>query len=367
MSTFTLGLRRLVRSVAAAALAIAVGILCISISGFPAAESAQSLLVGAVGSTQAWGATLNEVVPLVLIGLAWIVAIRAARINIGFQGQMLAGAICATFTGTHVATGVGHVGLAIAVVAAAAGGAVLAGIAAGLAQWRGVPEIISTLLLNFIMVQVVAWLIRGPMMQPGQELPQSSSVDAGAVWPTLLSGTPLHYDILLAVGLAILVAWAFKSTRAGWRVRMTGDNAEAAQHAGIATSRVGIGAMLVSGALSGIAGGSLVLSSLLGNLVEGIDGGFGLVGIAVALLAGNSALACIPAAVLLAGLHQGGALMETTSGVPPTLVGIIQGLVIIAVAVAANIQTGVLSKTWLVLRQSLTNAAGIRAPRGAAE
>lgn len=366
MSDFVLGLRRLMHSVAAAAIAVAAGILCVHISGFPAAESANSLLVGAVGSTQAWGATLNEVVPLLLVGLAWIVAIRAARINVGFQGQMLAGAICATWTGTHL-TGGSHVELVVAVIAAAAGGAFLAGIAAALAQWRGVPEIISTLLLSFIMVQAVAWLIRGPMMQPGQDLPQSSPVDAGAAWPTLLSGTPLHYDILLAVGLAVLVAWAFRSTRAGWRVRMTGDNPEAAQHAGIATARVGLAAMLVSGALSGVAGGSLVLSSLLGNLVDGVDGGFGLVGIAVALLAGNSALACIPAAVLLAGLDQGGALMESTSGVPPTLVGIVQGLVIIGVAVAAHLHTGVFTKTWTALRQSLPGTVRVRAPRGAAE
>jgi simple sugar transport system permease protein len=97
-----MALRQVLTSVLAAAAALAAGIVCIGLSGFPAKASAHTMLVGAVGSTQAWAATLNEVVPLILVALAWIVAIRAGRINIGFQGQMLGGAICATVVGVHL-------------------------------------------------------------------------------------------------------------------------------------------------------------------------------------------------------------------------------------------------------------------------
>ncbi|WP_310962443.1 ABC transporter permease [Nocardioides terrisoli] len=363
MKSASTALRQLLSSVFAAAAALAVGIVCIGLSGFPAKASLRTMLVGAAGSSQAWAATLNEVVPLVLVALAWIVAIRAGRINIGFQGQMLGGAMCATVVGIYLPTGGSHVGLVAAVIASSLGGAVLSGLAAALAHWRGVPEIISTLLMSFMMVQVVAWAIRGPLNEPHQSLPQTSPVRSGARWPTLISETPLHYDILLSIGLACVVAWALRSTTFGWRARMSGDNPEAAQHVGINTSTVGIVAMLLSGGLAGIAGGSLVLSSLLGNLVDGVDGGFGLEGIAVALLAGNSAIACIPAAILLAGVDQGGALTEANLAVPSALVGIVQGLVIVAVAAAANLRTGVIRRTWLTIRDALPNRATVRSAR----
>ncbi len=190
----------------------------------------------------------------------------------------------------------------------------LGGVAAWLWARRGVNDFIATLLLTLIMVQVVSWLANGPMEEPTGTLGQSSPVADSARWPLLLPRTTLRADILLVIVLVVLVAYVLRRTVVGYRLRLTGANPAAACATGTRTRLVGVAALCASAAAAGIAGSSLVIAAPAGNLAPGFSANYGFDGIVVALLARNSPLGCIPAALLLAALRQGGGLLEARGG-----------------------------------------------------
>jgi simple sugar transport system permease protein len=150
-----------------------------------------------------------------------------------------------------------------------------------------------------------------------------------------VAATALSWDLPLVVALAVGVAFLVRNTSFGFNLRATGENEPAARAAGIRTKRITVLALLLSGAFAGLAGSSLILGGEAGNMADNFSAGYGFEGIVVALLARNSALASIPAALVLAALRQGGGLMEARVGVPSALVGITQGVIIIAIAGAA--------------------------------
>lgn len=329
-STIALGI-----SVGAAVIAVLVSMLVIALSGADAARALQALFDGAFGSRAQVAGTLSKMIPLILVGLGWIVAFSARRINIGFEGQILAGGIVAT-TLAILVSGLPapfHLGLAVV------GGALAGGVWAGLAAWlwarRGVNEIISTLMLNFVAIQIVTWLVRGPLQEPTGTFPRSARIVETARWPRLLENTPLAWDLLLAFALVFGISFLLARTTFGFRVRLTGTNEDAARHAGISTVRVTVAALLLSGALAGLAGSSLILGGESASMSDNFSSGFGFEGIVVALLARNAPVGVLPAALLFASLREGGGLMEARVGVSSALVLITQGVVILLVAGAS--------------------------------
>ncbi|MEZ5171195.1 MAG: ABC transporter permease [Acidimicrobiia bacterium] len=319
-------------SVSALVLALALSMLVIALTGNDAGEAARAMWDGAFGNRAQIAGTLSKMIPLLLVALGWIVAYRARRVNIGFEGQILAGGICATTVGLHFAGMPIVIHLPFAVMAGVAGGAIWAGIAAWLWARRGVNEIISTLLLNFIAIEIVSWLVRGPLQEPTKTFPRSGPIEESAQWPSLLDRTSLSWDFVLAIVMVFVVAFVLNRTTFGFRLRFTGANEPAARHAGIATKTVTTIALVVSGALAGLAGSSLILGGESTSMSDNFSANFGFEGIVVALLARNNPIACIPSALLFAFLRQGGGLMEARVGVPSAVVLITQGLVIIFVA-----------------------------------
>jgi ABC-type uncharacterized transport system permease subunit len=319
-------------SLGAAVVALVASFAIIGITGGDPAEGARALYEGAFGSRARIAGTLSKMVPLVLVALGWIVAFSTRRINIGFEGQILAGGVCAVLVGLWVGPVWAPIHLGLGVVAGIAGGAIYAGIAALLWARRSVNEIISTLLLNFVAIQLVSWLIRGPIQETTRTFPRSQPLPASARWPRLLSNTPLNWDILLAAAMVLVVWFVLRRTAFGFHLRLTGANEEAARHAGISTVRMTVMALLVSGALAGLVGGSLTLGGESPSMTDNFSAGYGFAGIVVALLARNVPIATIPAALLFAALRQGGGLMEARVGISSALVLITQGLVILLVA-----------------------------------
>jgi simple sugar transport system permease protein len=322
-------------SLSALALALGLSMAIIELTGTNALDAVEAMWDGAFGSRAQVAGTLSKMIPLLLVALGWIVAYRANKVNIGFEGQILAGGICAATIGIQLTGLPTVVHLPLAVIAGVVGGALWVGIAVWLWAKRGVNEIISTLLLNFVAIEIVSWLVRGPLQESTKTFPRSRPIEPSAQWPELLKNTALSWDLVLALVMVFVIAFMLRRTTFGFSLRFTGANEPAARHGGIATTRVTSFALLMSGGLAGLAGSSIILGGETSSMSDNFSANFGFEGIVVALVARNNPIACIPAALLFAFLRQGGGLMEARVGVPSAIVLITQGLVIVFVAGAA--------------------------------
>ena len=334
-AAFSLGV-----SVVAVLVALAISIGVIAAFGGPPWASLHALWTGAFGGRSQIAGTLNKMIPLLLVALGWIVAFSTKRINIGFEGQILVGGIAAVVVGLKVHAPA-PIPLALGVIAGIGAGGIYAAIPAWLWARRHVNEIISTLMLNFVAIQLVSWLVRGPLQEPTRGFPFTSPVLNAARWPALLHGTDLHWDFAVALAMAFAVQFLLKRTSFGMRLRVTGGNEPAARSAGIRTRAVAVVALVLSGMVAGLAGTSLILAGATGTMTDSFSANYGFDGIVAALLARNSALGAIPAALLLAALRQGGGVMEAQVGTSSALVQITQGLVVVLVA----------GSGWLIYRR----------------
>jgi len=310
------------------AISLLVGMLIVALAGYSVSSTLSALWNGAFVGSQSIDATLETMIPLVLAGLAWIVAFRAGRINVGIEGQILAGGVAATLVGLYIHLPIA-IHLPLTVLAAMLGGALYAAVAAALWAWRHVNEIISTFMLNLIASLFVVYLVTGPLQEPTHQQPISPTILSSARWPAFFGQLGLSWDIALIPVGVILIAWLLRRTTTGFRLRMTGANPEAARHVGISVARVGALAMVSSGAIAGLAASSMLLSVQGGALQEDFSSNFGFDGIAVALLARNSPIGCIPAALLFAALQQGGGLAEAQVGINTSVISMIFGVVVI--------------------------------------
>jgi simple sugar transport system permease protein len=344
--------RPLAASIGVCLVALLLSLLLVAATGNSAGDTADAFLEGAFGDSDAIAATVSIMIPLVLVGLAWIVASSARQLNLGLEGQILAGGIGAAIVGANLEGLSQSVHLPLTVAASAVGGALWAALPALLNVTRHVSVLLSTFLLNFVALLLVSWLIRGPMQNPaGIALLQSEPVDLSAVWPRFGDTTLTWSVILIPLGVALLL-FVQRRTTTGFRLRLVSANESAARHAGVATERMGALALIASGAIAGIAGGTIILDSLSGSMTDGFSAGYGFIGIAVALLARGSALGCVASALLFASLEQGGGLVEARVGVSSALVDITQGFVVVLVAGAA----------WLLLRPLRGRRAAAPAP-----
>lgn len=324
-------LRGLMRALALGGLALLLLVVLLTITGQRTGAALQALFSGAAGSWYAFASvTLVRAIPLALAGLAVSLAFRAGILNIGVEGQLLAGAAAATFTALAAPTlGVAVVPLILLVSAVA--GALWAGIAALLRRKFGVLEVISTIMLNYVALHTVGYLVRGPLQEPTRVFPQSFTIDARAQLPILIPGTRLHLGFAVAIVLAVALWWWLRDRAAGFRLRAVGANARAALSAGrINVERTTMGAFLVSGAIAGVAGAS-ELAGTTYSLYENLSPGYGYTAIAVALLARLNPLSVLVAALLFAALEAGASAMQRDAGVPSVLVQVVEALLILLV------------------------------------
>lgn len=322
-------------SSAVAAVALVIALVLVATTGVSPFVAAEAFADGVAGDQFAIAGTVSKVVPLLLVALAWIVVARTSRYHVGFPGQIIVGGA----TGAAVALQVSlplplHLPLVLA--ASMAGGAAYAAIAAWLWAKRRVNEILSTLLLNLIAVEFIAWLVRGPLQEPSATLPQTAPFPETARWPAVLGNSQLHWDIVLIPVGVITVAYLLYRTDFGFRLRLVGSSEQVARHAGMSPERVGVQAMLLSGALAGLAGGSLLFAAITPGMTDSFGAQVGYQGIAVALLARNSPAGAVAAALLFAALDQGGGVVEATVGVSSAVLTVTQGLVILLVLVSTG-------------------------------
>lgn len=326
---------RMIRSVAAAiagSLLLLVGLL--ALLGYDPAAALRAFWVGSFGSWYAFtSGTLVRATPLMIAGLATAIAFRAGVLNIGVEGQLLMGATFAMpIALANILPSVLTVPAALG--AGVIGGTAWAAIPAFLKRYRGVLEVISTLLLNSVALYFVSWVVRGPLQEHTHTYPQSDLIPVTARLPIVIPDTRLHAGFALACGLVIMAGWIMSRTAPGFILRTVGANPFAAASAGLVNvGAVSFGALLISGGVAGLAGATEVLGVTY-SLHEGISPGYGYTAIAVALLARLDPRAVIPSALLFASLESGAAAMQRDAGVPSVLVRVVEALLIIAVLVA---------------------------------
>ena len=322
--------RQLLPPVAVAAAVVGVIVLVIVAGHHDIAQSFQAFWRGSFGSAYAfWSATLVRATPLTLLGLAVALAFRSGVMNIGAEGQFLAGASAAS---ALALSGIGGtLVLWVAVPAAILAGALWSAIAGWLKRRFGVLEVISTLMLNFVAQYLVSYLVRGPLQEPTHVYPQTETFSTSAHLPLLISGQRLHLGYAIALVLALALWWMFRSTALGFRLRAVGAGPDAAASAGhVVVPRVMFTAFLLSGAIAGLAGG-VEVTGVTYALYEGISPGFGYTAIAVALLARLHPLAVIGTGIFFGALEAGAAAMQRDAGVPFQFVAVVEALVVLGV------------------------------------
>ncbi len=282
--------------------------------------------------------TLVNATPLILGGLSVGLAFRAGLFNIGGQGQIILGAIFAGYAGFawHLPP-VLH--LLVAIVAGIVGGALWGGIAGFLKARTGAHEVISTIMLNWIAFNLLAYLlsVKGFQRPPyGQAI--SNVVDSNARLPHLLgSSVRVHAGLFIALLAALGVWWLLTRSTLGFRLRAVGANQFASRTAGMSVERSYVTVMLLAGALSGLAGVSQILGTN-SAITQDIDAGIGFDAITVALLGRSNPGGTVLAGLLFGALRAGGVQMQSSTGVPIDLVQVIQALIVLFIAAPALIR-----------------------------
>ena len=321
--------------------ALALGAVLVLAMGLARLAGADPLAVlgliakGAFGSKLAALETLNRATPLIFTGLAVAVAFRARLWNIGAEAQLYAGAIVTVLLGTG-ALGAPLVLPVSALAAMVAGALVLLGPVL-LKTRLGVDEVVTTLLLNFVMLLVVSMLLEGPMKDPmGMGWPKSPALIPEARLPRLVSGLRLHWGFGLALIAAGLVWVLERRTTFGFEMRATGANIAAARFAGMPVDAVLLRTALLSGGLAALAGWSEV-AGLKGHLSQDLSPGFGYTGIVVAMLALLNPLAVVPAALFVAAIFVGSDSMSRAAGVPTYIADILLAAALLAMVAALKL------------------------------
>lgn len=289
---------------------------------------------GAAGSQFAIVETLTRATPLIFTGLAVAVAFRARLWNIGAEAQLYVGAVVTVVLGTGALPLPAPVLIPLIMFATMlAGGLVLLGPA--LLKTRfGVDEVVTTLLLNFIVLLFVSMLLDSLLKDPtGLGWPQSRKVVAAAQLPRIITGKRLHYGFALALVSALLVWIVMKKAVLGYEMRAVGHNPQAARLFGIPVDTVLMKTALLSGGLAALAGFSEV-AGLKGNLTLDLSPGFGYSGIVVAMLAMLNPLGVVLAAIFVAGIFVGADTMSRAAGVPSYIANVMVATALLAMVTA---------------------------------
>jgi len=273
------------------------------------------LLRGAFGSRFAIEGSILKTVPLLLTGLSVAIAFRAGVWNIGAEGQFIVGALAAFLAAPF--------GVVASLVAAVLAGAAWASIATLLRLWRGAPEVLTTILLNFTALHLLGWCVNGPLRERAAQYPQTDRVAA-----SLSSIGSLHSGVLLALVAAFALWFYVERTAGGLKLRATGLNPSAAEWAGVNVRATIARSMALSGALAGLAGG-IELLGVTGRLFERFAVGYGYSGIAVALLAQLNPLATILSALFFGALAGGAGELQRSMNVSAAVATLAQATAVL--------------------------------------
>lgn len=288
------------------------------------------IFASTLGDSYGFSETLVKVAPLLLTALAVAVPSRIWLINVGGEGQLYVGALCATWAALNLADWPRGPLLAVMALLGFAGGGAWAAIA-GVLRARGwASETISTLLLNYVAILLVHYVVFGPWRDPeGLNYPQTAPFTDGAILPAW-PGSRVHLGLLL--GLLAVAAFAFVIARTRWglEMRAVGGNVEAAHRLGLPINRYVIVLMIVGGGLAGLAGMTEV-SAIQGRLRPSLSPGYGYTGFLISWMAGGHPVGIVVAAFVLAVITAGGDILQMTQALPGSVVNILMAVLLFVV------------------------------------
>jgi simple sugar transport system permease protein len=331
----------------AVVLALLLGGVMIALMDADPITAYRALWEGAFGSKNTVADTLVKATPLLLVGIGICISFRGGVVNIGGEGQMIAGGLVAVAIGLKYKEADPTTVIITCLVASFAAGAIWGGIAGVLKAYFNVNEILSTIMLNQVAVQMMNYLLNGPLLDPAEvgtnHIPKTARILAELQLPRLTIGlfdgaeifarTRLHSGLILAIALAAVIYLLLWRTPLGYRIRAVGFNERAARYAGINVRRQVVLAMFLAGGCAGLAGVVQVLGLQYRLQTDGSPAGFtanaGFNGIVAALFGGLNPFGAIPASIFFGGLLVGAQNMQRTVGVPAALITAVNGIIVI--------------------------------------
>ena len=317
----------------AAIIAILLAAIPLALAGAPILKAYGLMITGAFGSIFSTSEMLTRATPLILTGLAAAIAFRAKLWNIGAEGQLYMGAMAAVVIGSGMIDGPSWVMIPAVMIAGAIAGALML-IGPTLLKTRlGVDEVVTTLLLNFIVLLFVQMMLEGPLKDPmSMGWPQSEPIIDSAILPPLLERMRVHLGLIIALVSAGALAVFVKRTVWGFEIRAVGENAAAAKFSGISVTKTMILVAALSGGLAGLAGVSEVAGTR-GYLATDLSPGYGYAGIVVAMLARLSPVGVIISALFVASVFVGADSMSRAIGVSSYLADLIVAMSLLCVLI----------------------------------
>ncbi len=332
------GLKQFLIAVLTIVLALIVGAFLVVLSGNDPAEAYMTLIRGAFGSRVRISEVFVKMIPLSLMALGVSIAFKAQLWNIGANGQLTVGAILSIIPGIYLGLPP-VILLPLSLILSMVGGGLWCGLAAWLKTRFNANEVITTLMLNYIATYLLAFLVYGPMMDPdGGGFPQSKVLPEACRLPLFSSQMRIHAGVFIAI-IVIICMFFFWRTKLGVRIDLTGQGDKIATYSGVNVKRTIIAAMVISGAINGLAGWNEVYGVQY-RLLDGLSSGYGDIATIIALLGGLNPLGILIASFFFSALLVGGATMQRMTEVPYSIVDIIQGLVIVFVIARTALHFG---------------------------
>lgn len=326
------GWARILIPIAAIVATLMLSAIPILIAGGDLLKSYYALFFGALGTRFNLLETLVKMSPLLLTGLAVAFAFRAKFWNIGAEGQLMAGALMATILGLSLKGVPSFLVLPMILVAGFLAGGLWAAIPALLKTKLKVDDVVSTLLLNYVMIHIMGALLFGPLQQPGSSWPRSSEIIEAAKYPILMPRSRFHLGVLIALA-AVLVIWFInKKTVFGYQAKAVGMNVRVAHFGGINTTSVILWTALISGGLAGLAGVG-ELCALQYRLIMDISPGYGYSGIVIAMLGNLHPVGVLFSSLFFSVIIVGAQTMSRMTGVPSYIAEVIQGMALMVMLV----------------------------------
>ncbi|MBD1940678.1 ABC transporter permease [Microcoleus sp. FACHB-68] len=280
-----------------------------------------------------FGNTLTKWAPLLLTSLGVLLALRGGQLNIGGEGQIYLGGLGSAIAGLYLQGLPAFIHIPLALLAGFLLGGLWGFIPGYLKAVRGVNEVITTLLLNYIALNFIGYLVQGPLMEKGAPSPYTAPIAKSAQLPIILPGSLAHAGILIGLIAAIILWLILQRSPLGYQITAVGFNPVAAQYAGISVKRTITLVMALAGGLAGLAGAGEVMGVKY-RLFAQFSGGYGFDAIAIAFLSRGNIAGVVLASLFFAALRSGANVMQRSAGVPVTVVYAIQGLTILFIAIS---------------------------------
>ncbi|AKG24869.1 ABC transporter permease [Calothrix sp. 336/3] len=317
--------------------ALLVGVILIIIAGASPIIAYTALFQESLLTYFGFGNTLTKMTPLLFSSLGVLIALKAGQYNIGGEGQIYLGALGSALIGLYLQNLPTFIHIPLALLAGFIFGGIWGFIPGYLKAIRGVNEVITTLLLNYIGIYFISYLVQNPLKELNAPSPYSPLIAKSAQLPIILFGSLAHAGIVLSLITAIIVWLILNRSTLGYQIEAVGFNPNASHYAGISVQRTVILVMTLAGGLAGLAGSCEVMG-LKYRLFDVVSPGYGFDAIAIAFLSRGSVIGVVLASLFFGALRSGANVMQRSAGVPVTVVYAIQGMTVLFIAMSLALE-----------------------------